>query len=477
MPFTKKTCKSFEMLEINLPLHHIILLLSALLNLARVSANQIADRNFLKDLITYARDSCASPEKPDILSDEKLRNILKNPDGLNRVYLSDFTSNNYENLDIKTALGSAEFPTVHIILCKNGQVYFSNPGLSSDSSYPCALQAHWETPRWSHIGCSGIDRQPTIYFFNNQTFFGFPLSNLANSLCDFDGNLCEHSPAQAFKNVVDGLQHVSNFAMRTITISCKSLVPIILVAIQSFTITICLFLGMFVFRMRRTRVIKAANWILLEIFLLGAICLYCTFVWQTIVMYMRASDATCFLRPWMREIGFSVMYGVLFVKVYRVLSTFQSRKAHRVHVREKDLLKYLGVIGLLSIAFMTTWTCTNLDFIQISPWSPYKDKNFNLTMMVKTPNKEFFSLDDPSCLPEDQLVSLCRALSWDVVAEICEFCSLYLSLSTVEMIVLAVCIKYCKMVRSAPSEHNEIYFITIALINELLLSALLHVSR
>ncbi|KAM7537703.1 hypothetical protein Aperf_G00000071292 [Anoplocephala perfoliata] len=129
-------------------------------------------------------------------------------------------------------------------------------------------------------------------------------------------------------------------------------------AVQTFSITTTLLLGVLTFRLRRTRVFKAASWLFLEIFLLGAVLLYTT----NIVMYFRASCSTCILLPWFREIGFSLMYGVLIVKLYRVLIYFKSRKAHRVHVRDKDLFKYLGWFVAIVIGYMLAWTAVTLDY-------------------------------------------------------------------------------------------------------------------
>ena len=48
----------------------------------------------------------------------------------------------------------------------------------------------------------------------------------------------------------------------------------------------------------------------------------------------------------------------------RVLAEFQSRKAHRVHVRDKDLLKYLCCIVVVVIGYVACWTAINLDHVR-----------------------------------------------------------------------------------------------------------------
>uniref|UniRef100_A0A5K3ESU1 G_PROTEIN_RECEP_F3_4 domain-containing protein n=1 Tax=Mesocestoides corti TaxID=53468 RepID=A0A5K3ESU1_MESCO len=275
-------------------------------------------------------------------------------------------------------------------------------------------------------------------------------------------------------------------------------------AIQTFSITTCLFLGILSFRVRRTRVFKAANWMFLEIFLLGAILLYST----TIVMYFRASSSTCILVPWFREVGFALMYGVLIVKLYRVLLCFQSRKAHRVHVRDKDLFKYLGCFIAIVAGYMFAWTAVSLDYTGLrnlvgfpmqtsSPGSApvsqpgYDDilvKGRVRTVITPTPTFKSPSLVlasiNSSVLPNTSVMSnrtlttqmatpnvhyqyfrVCRAMSWDIVVQLGEIA------------ILLVGVHYCRLIWSAPSDYNENRCITVALLAELVGSGILYLIR
>uniref|UniRef100_A0A1I8I2D2 G_PROTEIN_RECEP_F3_4 domain-containing protein n=1 Tax=Macrostomum lignano TaxID=282301 RepID=A0A1I8I2D2_9PLAT len=82
--------------------------------------------------------------------------------------------------------------------------------------------------------------------------------------------------------------------------------------IQTFLMTVCVLVAAIVFKTRRNRVIKAAVWILLEIFILGVTILYLT----VFLMYLNPTYEICFIIPWFREIGFTITYGTLLVKVY-----------------------------------------------------------------------------------------------------------------------------------------------------------------
>lgn len=44
-----------------------------------------------------------------------------------------------------------------------------------------------------------------------------------------------------------------------------------------------------------------------------------------------------------------------------VLAEFQSRKAHRVQIRDRDLFKYLCCLLMVVIGYMSAWTAVTLD--------------------------------------------------------------------------------------------------------------------
>ena len=82
---------------------------------------------------------------------------------------------------------------------------------------------------------------------------------------------------------------------------------------------------------------------------------------------------------------------------FRVLAEFQSRKAHRVHVRDKDLLKYLCVVLVVVVAYMTAWTAVNMDHLE-----------YNNSTILET--------YEPEGLGE--AYTFCRSMWWDWVVEI-----------------------------------------------------------
>lgn len=69
---------------------------------------------------------------------------------------------------------------------------------------------------------------------------------------------------------------------------------------------------------------------------------------QIVIRYFEPSALSCILEPWFRELGFATLYGAITLKIYRIVAEFQTRKAHRVCVRSKDLLRFVSALILIS---------------------------------------------------------------------------------------------------------------------------------
>lgn len=132
-----------------------------------------------------------------------------------------------------------------------------------------------------------------------------------------------------------------------------------LLGFESFCATICILLSIVIFRLRKDKDIAASRWIMLQMILLGALLLYLT----VIVRYFEPTPSNCLVEPWLREVGFGLFYGSIIIKLYRILAEFQTRKAHRVCVRDKDLLKYLASIIMVIVGYLAAWTALILDAI------------------------------------------------------------------------------------------------------------------
>ncbi|XP_032671293.1 uncharacterized protein LOC116844192 [Odontomachus brunneus] len=202
---------------------------------------------------------------------------------------------------------------------------------------------------------------------------------------------------------------------------------------------------LFTWKYGHVKVVRAASPVLLRVIVLGAFFIYCT----TIVMYPRPNIITCTVRVWLREIGFSLTYGALMLKTWRLKEgsndtfamfarrisvIFRVKSAKAVKITDASLLKRLGIIVLTFSVFLSIRTL-------VAP---------PVVIVART--------------ADDLKAYLCRTDWWDH------------SFTTLEVMFLVWGIRLCIVVRKTPSEFNESRFISMAIYNEFLLSVFLNVS-
>ncbi|XP_013396833.1 probable G-protein coupled receptor 158 [Lingula anatina] len=187
-----------------------------------------------------------------------------------------------------------------------------------------------------------------------------------------------------------------------------------------------------VFTRRNTdvKVLKASSPVLLNIMLLGAFFLYC----PMIVNYFPPSEIACSVRLWCRGIGFSILYGALLLKTWRISVVFRVRSAQRIKISDADLIKRLIFIVSVFATFLS---------IRMGVGRPNVITGYDMRGLK---------------------ANLCIFDVWD-------YCG-----SAGETLLLLWGIRLCISVRKAPSEFNESRFISWAIYNETLLSVFLTVS-
>ncbi|XP_054009864.1 probable G-protein coupled receptor 158 [Hylaeus anthracinus] len=188
--------------------------------------------------------------------------------------------------------------------------------------------------------------------------------------------------------------------------------------------------ALFTWKYGNVKVVRAASPVLLRVIVVGAFFIYCT----TIVMYPRPNVITCTVRVWLREIGFSLTYGALMLKTWRISVIFRVKSAKAVKITDGSLLKRLGVIVMIFSVFLSIRTL-------VAP---------PVVIVART--------------ADDLKAYLCRTDWWDH------------SFTILEVIFLIWGIRLCIVVRKTPSEFNESRFISMAIYNEFLLSVFLNVS-
>lgn len=182
----------------------------------------------------------------------------------------------------------------------------------------------------------------------------------------------------------------------------------LVLGIQSFCTTVVLLLSVVIFRLRREKSIASSRWIMIEMILFGAFLLYLTMV----IRFFEPTATLCLVEPWLREVGFGFFYGSVLIKLYRILAEFQTRKAHRVCVRDKDLLKYLAAIIFVIVGYLAAWTALLLD--SADGFSNMKGQTITQSNIM-----------EEATLPSSGLkFHVCKELSWTYVTELGEVCFL-----------------------------------------------------
>ncbi|XP_022052226.2 probable G-protein coupled receptor 158 isoform X1 [Acanthochromis polyacanthus] len=201
-----------------------------------------------------------------------------------------------------------------------------------------------------------------------------------------------------------------------------------------------IFVSMLVaYRHRRNRRIRASGLLLLETILFGSLLLY----FPVFILYFKPSTFRCILLRWVRMLGFSIVYGTVTLKMYRVLKVFLSRTAQRVpYMSSLHLLRILGVMLMTVSWFLCAWTVGVLQ---------NRDRNIPVFITTTTSDGQGFNL--------------CYLDRWDYM------------MAVAELLFLCWGSSLWTAVRPVPSAFHEPRYMGIAIHNELLLSSMFHLFR
>uniref|UniRef100_UPI003AAF61EF metabotropic glycine receptor n=1 Tax=Centroberyx gerrardi TaxID=166262 RepID=UPI003AAF61EF len=185
--------------------------------------------------------------------------------------------------------------------------------------------------------------------------------------------------------------------------------------------------------------IRASGLLLLETILFGSLLLY----FPVFILYFKPSTFRCILLRWVRMLGFSIVYGTVTLKMYRVLKVFLSRTAQRVpYMSSLHLLRILGVMLVTVSWFLCAWTVGVLQ---------NRDRNIPVLITSTTSDGQGFNL--------------CYLDRWDYM------------MAVAELLFLCWGSSLCSAVRPVPSAFHEPRYMGIAILNELLLSSMFHLLR
>ncbi|XP_068178433.1 metabotropic glycine receptor [Antennarius striatus] len=201
-----------------------------------------------------------------------------------------------------------------------------------------------------------------------------------------------------------------------------------------------IFVSMLVaYRYRRNRRIRASGLLLLEMILFGSLLLY----FPVFITYFKPSTFRCILLRWVRMLGFSIVYGTVTLKMYRVLKAFLSHTAERApYMSSLRLLRILGVMLMTVSWFLCAWTVGVL-----------QNRNRNIPVVTTTTTSD------------GQGFNLCNLDHWDYM------------MAVAELLFLCWGSSLWTAIRPVPSAFHEPRYMGIAIHNELILSTMFHLFR
>ncbi|XP_077581190.1 metabotropic glycine receptor isoform X2 [Stigmatopora nigra] len=194
-----------------------------------------------------------------------------------------------------------------------------------------------------------------------------------------------------------------------------------------------------VYHCRKSTTICTSGFILLEAILFGALLLYL----PVMILYFQPSVFGCILLRWVRLLGFAIVYGIIILKLYRVLKVFFSRTAQRTpYMTSWQVLRMLGIILVVVLWFLVAWTSAVCQKPQL---------NHALIAVGKS--------------SEGLKFGVCLFDHWDYMIAVAEFLFL----------LWGVYLFYA--VRTIHSAFQEPHHMAVAIYNELIFSAVFHTIR
>ncbi|KAK6183213.1 hypothetical protein SNE40_010737 [Patella caerulea] len=202
-------------------------------------------------------------------------------------------------------------------------------------------------------------------------------------------------------------------------------IRIVVVLFAVIMIVGCCVVSFVVFKYRTQMVIKTASPIFLHLMCLGAILMCC----QLFVAFPEPTDISCIIEIWPQHLGFSIMFGALIVKTWRISIIFSVGSVKRVSLPDIALLKRLSPLVSLFIIVLLVWSIVDPPSVHI---------------LTTTSSLKFFT---------------CAVTYW------------HYAMYGGEALLLLFGVYLCFTVRKAPAHFNESKHITWAVYNAIILGS------
>ncbi|XP_052284779.1 gamma-aminobutyric acid type B receptor subunit 2-like [Dreissena polymorpha] len=97
-----------------------------------------------------------------------------------------------------------------------------------------------------------------------------------------------------------------------------------------------------------------------SVILIGCLCMYVVVYVSTVEYLQRYEDGTkgsvCMAKTWLIAIGYTLMFGGMFAKTYRVYIIFKNTTVKRKPIKDHHLFIVVGILLIIDFIILIPWT-------------------------------------------------------------------------------------------------------------------------
>jgi hypothetical protein len=145
-----------------------------------------------------------------------------------------------------------------------------------------------------------------------------------------------------------------------------------MLAVNSIVLAYVMLWLLFVIIRRNHPVIRASTPIFCGLIVSGCAMMVASNYFST----LYATDSHCAAGYWLFFLGFTLTYGSLFTKTFRIWKIFSSGKLVVQKIPTRELLNWVSLVLLADIIINAVWTGSGdikAGYVQVDPWRPAKD--------------------------------------------------------------------------------------------------------
>ncbi|XP_063989101.1 gamma-aminobutyric acid type B receptor subunit 2 [Diachasmimorpha longicaudata] len=143
-------------------------------------------------------------------------------------------------------------------------------------------------------------------------------------------------------------------------------------------------------RYRNQRYIKMSSPHLNNLIIVGCMLTYSSVIFlglDSTLSSVTAFPYICTARAWLLMAGFSLAFGAMFSKTWRVHSIFTDVKLNKKVIKDYQLFMVVGVLLVIDLAIMTTWQVADPFYRETKQMEPYPHPSSDDIMMI--PENEY----------------------------------------------------------------------------------------